>query len=119
MCLVKKQGLNQILKELYKIDNLYPNIGVQEVAEKIENWRCETCKMWEVLKYNKLDSGVDVKTKKAMFYIEKYALSHSMELADALVGASAVIKQMPLITGNARHYKHLPEIKIKEFQIES
>ena len=54
---------------------------------------------------------------KAMFYVEQYALSHSMELADALIGASAVIKQIPLITGNEKHYKHLPEIEIQKFQI--
>ena len=56
---------------------------------------------------------------KAMFYVEQYALSHSMELANALIGASAVIKQLPLLTGNEKHYKHLPEIKIQKFQIES
>jgi len=56
---------------------------------------------------------------KAMFYIEQYTLSHSMELADALIGASAVIKQLPLLTGNEKHYKHLPEIKIQKFQVES
>lgn len=54
---------------------------------------------------------------KAMFYVEQYSLSHSMELADALIGASAVIKQLPLITGNEKHYKHLPEIKIQKFQV--
>ena len=52
---------------------------------------------------------------KAMFFIEKYSLSHSMELADALIGATAIIKQVPLITGNEKHYRHLPEIKIKKF----
>ena len=56
---------------------------------------------------------------KAMFYVEQYALSHSMELADTLIGASAVIKQLSLLTGNEKHYKHLPEIKIKKFQVES
>ena len=56
---------------------------------------------------------------KAMFYIEQYALSHSMELADALIGATSVIKQIPLITGNEKHYKHLPEIEIQKFQIKS
>ncbi len=55
---------------------------------------------------------------KAMFYVEQYTLSHSMELADVLIGASAVIKQLPLLTGNEKHYKHLPEIKIKKFQVE-
>jgi len=56
---------------------------------------------------------------KAMFYIEQYSLSHSIELADALIGASAVLKQVPLLTGNERHYKYLPEIKILKFQVES
>ncbi|WPD24374.1 MAG: type II toxin-antitoxin system VapC family toxin [Candidatus Electrothrix scaldis] len=54
---------------------------------------------------------------KAMFYVEQYALSHSMELADALIGASAVIRQMPLVTGNEKHYKHLPEIQIQKFLV--
>ncbi len=56
---------------------------------------------------------------KAMFYVEQYILSHSMELADALIGASAVIKQLPLFTGIEKHYNHLPEIKIQKFQVES
>jgi len=54
-----------------------------------------------------------------MFYIEQYALSHSMEIADALIGALAVIKQYPLMTGNEKHYKYLPEIEIQKFQIEN
>lgn len=54
---------------------------------------------------------------KAMFYVEQYSLSHSMELADALIGATAVTKQIPLATGNEKHYKHLPEIKIQKFQV--
>ena len=52
---------------------------------------------------------------RAMFFVEQYALSHSMELADALIGATAVVNQWPLITGNEKHYKHLPDIKIQRF----
>ena len=52
---------------------------------------------------------------KAMFFVEKYSLSHSMEIADALIGATAIIKQIPLITGNDKHYRHLSEIEIKKF----
>ncbi|WP_446008254.1 PIN domain-containing protein [Candidatus Electrothrix sp.] len=55
---------------------------------------------------------------KAMFYVEQYALSHSIELADALIGASAVIRQLPLITGNDKHYKHLSDIEIQKFLID-
>ncbi len=56
---------------------------------------------------------------KAMFYIEQYTLSHSMELADALIGASTVIKQSTLITGNDKRYKHLPEIRTQKFIAEN
>ena len=59
----------------------------------------------------------ELTSTKAMFYVEQYALSHSMELADALIGATAVNRQLPLITGNEKHYKHLPEIEIQKFLI--
>jgi len=57
----------------------------------------------------------DMISTKAMFFMEQYALSHSMELADALIGASAIITKMPLITGNDKHYKHLPGLESHKF----
>ncbi|MDM8522969.1 hypothetical protein QUF80_06305 [Desulfococcaceae bacterium HSG8] len=59
----------------------------------------------------------EIISTKAMFFIEQYTLSHSMELADALIGATSVIKQIPLVTGNVKHYKHLPGIKVEPFII--
>ena len=53
---------------------------------------------------------------KAMFFVEQYTLSHSMAFADALIGATAIIKQLPLISGNDKHYKHLPEINVQTFK---
>ena len=57
----------------------------------------------------------ELMSTKAMFFVEQYSLSHSMELADALIGATAIIKQIPLITGNDKHYRHLPGIEIQKF----
>ena len=57
----------------------------------------------------------DISTK-AMFYVEKHFLSHSIELADALIAATSVVNALPLITGNDKHYKILPEIEIKSFR---
>ena len=54
---------------------------------------------------------------KAMFFVEQYALSHSMELADALIGATAIVAQDKLVTGNEKHYKPLPGIDIQRFKI--
>ncbi|MCK9621968.1 MAG: type II toxin-antitoxin system VapC family toxin [Methylobacter sp.] len=53
---------------------------------------------------------------KAMFYVEQYYLSHSMQLADALIGATAVANGLDLLTGNAKHYRVLKDISIREFK---
>ena len=58
---------------------------------------------------------VEMVSTKAMFFVEQYALSHAMELADALIGATSVVHQIPLLTGNEKHYKYLPEIRIAKF----
>ncbi len=52
---------------------------------------------------------------KAMFFVEQNFLSHSIQLADSLIGASAVAYGLPIITGNDRHYKVMGDIKIKKF----
>ncbi|MBL6985953.1 MAG: type II toxin-antitoxin system VapC family toxin [Methylobacter sp.] len=52
---------------------------------------------------------------KAMFYVEQYYLSHSMQLADALISATAVANGLDLFTGNIKHYRVLKDISIKEF----
>ncbi len=51
-----------------------------------------------------------------MFYIEQYYLSHSMQLADALIGATAVTYATPIMTGNDKHYKAIKDIEIKIFR---
>ncbi len=53
---------------------------------------------------------------KAMFYVEQHFLSHSMQLADALIGATAIAYGNPVLTGNEKHYKALKDLKIKRFR---
>ena len=53
---------------------------------------------------------------KAMFYVEQHFLSHSMQLADALIGATAIAYGNPVLTGNNKHYKVLKDIEIKRFR---
>ena len=52
---------------------------------------------------------------KAMFYVEQHFLSHSMQLADALIGATAIAYGLPIITGNDKHYKVMKDLQIKKF----
>lgn len=52
---------------------------------------------------------------KAMFFVEQHFLSHSIEIADALIGASAIAYGLPILTGNDKHYKVLGDIQVKKF----
>lgn len=53
---------------------------------------------------------------KAMFFVEQHFLSHSIRLADALIGATAISHGLPILTGNDRHYKILKGLQTKKFR---
>jgi predicted nucleic acid-binding protein len=53
---------------------------------------------------------------KAMFFVEQHYLSHSIQLADALIGATAIAYGLPILTGNDKTYKILKDIQIKKFR---
>jgi hypothetical protein len=52
---------------------------------------------------------------KAMFFVEQHFLSHSLQLADALIGASAITYGLPVLTGNDKHYKVMGDIEVQKF----
>jgi len=53
---------------------------------------------------------------KAMFFVEQHYLNHSIQLADALIGATAISHGLPILTGNDKHYKILNDLQIKKFR---
>ncbi len=57
-------------------------------------------------------------TSRAMTYIEEYALSHSMALADALIAATAVERGATLLSANTKHYRFLAELQLQQFVVE-
>ena len=54
-------------------------------------------------------------SSKAMFYVEQHYLSHSMNLADALIAATAVSAGISLSTGNFKHYKIIRDLDVTKF----
>lgn len=53
---------------------------------------------------------------RASIYMEEYVLADSMSMADALIAATAIEATLPLISGNAKHYKAIQELDIKRFR---
>ena len=58
-------------------------------------------------------------SSRAVFYIQEYALSHAMYLADALIAATVVQMGETLLTANDKHYKFIPNIQYKKFEPEN
>lgn len=53
---------------------------------------------------------------KAMFYIERHFLSHSLQLADALIAITALANGLTIVTANDKHFKMIKEVNIKKFR---
>jgi len=57
----------------------------------------------------------DISTK-AMFFIERHFLSHSLEIADSLIASTAIVNALPLLTGNDKHYKVINDLELIKFR---
>lgn len=53
---------------------------------------------------------------KAMFFVEQHFLSHSVQIADALIGATALVHALPILTGNDKHYKAMKGLELLKFR---
>jgi hypothetical protein len=53
---------------------------------------------------------------RAMYWSEEFTLSHGLELADALIAATADTHGLTLFTANAKDYRYLPGLSLKIFK---
>lgn len=48
--------------------------------------------------------------------VEKYALSHSLQMADALIAATAISHSLPLLTANVKHFSAVAGLRVQVFK---
>lgn len=53
---------------------------------------------------------------RASIYVEEYALSHAIGMADALVAATAVEANHALLSANTKHFSCVNELQLKAFR---
>jgi predicted nucleic acid-binding protein len=68
----------------------------------------------QLLEFRTLDLSSAIGTHAAL-YVESFAQSHGVQLADALIAATAAEHGAPLVTGNAKHLKMLPRLEVVAF----
>lgn len=54
--------------------------------------------------------------KRASIYIEEYALKHGIQMADALIAATAIENGSELCTSNYKHFKCIEDLSLKTFK---
>jgi predicted nucleic acid-binding protein len=77
---------------------------LRALRRALKNWKAEIIYINEEI------------SSKAMFYVEQHYLSHSVQLADALIAATAVSYGLTLQTGNDKHYKIIKEVELEIFR---
>jgi predicted nucleic acid-binding protein len=53
---------------------------------------------------------------RALVYVEEYALAAGMRSADALIAATAVERNLELVSSNVKHFKAVTKLRLKAFR---
>lgn len=56
-------------------------------------------------------------TQRAIELMEAMTLSHGLQMGDALIAATAIAHDLPLLTGNVRHFAAIPSLLIEGFGV--
>ena len=84
--------------------------GIQNKRElsilqrQLKKWRTEIIPINEIISIY------------AMYLVENYCLSHSLELTDALIAATVLETKEFLLAANDKHFKFIPNMQIQKFR---
>ena len=96
-------------------------VSYMELAQGCRN-KTELKAMQKAFKSSENDAHPDILpitqtiSNLACTLVEKYALSHSVHMADALIAATAMTHSLPLITANNKHFSAIDGLKIQVFK---
>ena len=86
-------------------------ISVMELIEGVDNKTQLQQLKKKIKNYYIVDFSKEV-SKLSYKFIEKYKLSHHLQIPDAIIGATAIINKIPLFTYNVKDFKFMPKIKL-------
>ena len=96
-------------------------VSYMELAQGCRN-KTELKAMQKAFKSSENDAQPDILpitqtiSNLACTLVEKYALSHSVHMADALIAATALEHSLPLLTGNGKYFKVVDGLQVVIFK---
>jgi len=95
-------GLEQVALSVITVMELY-----QGMSNKVELAQLKRkIRYYDVIE---MDTAI---SKLATTLVEKFKLSHGLQIPDAIIGATAVIHQIPFYTYNTKDFDFIPGIKL-------
>lgn len=112
------RGRDSAAKTLSNVSNVKMSaVSYMELVQGMRNKTELNLFRQEMMQYDwKILTLTPEVTSRAMTYVEEFALSHSMMLADALIAATSVQNGETLLTGNVKHYQFLSELELEKFK---
>ena len=95
-----KLGLTEIVLSAITVMELFQGMGNKRELAQMK----KKIKFYDVIQ---IDNAI---SEKAIELIETYKLSHGLQIPDAIIGATAIIYQVPLYTYNIRDFDFLPGV---------
>ncbi len=86
-------------------------ITVMELYQGMGN-KTELARMKKDISYYDVIEIDQAASELATLLIESYRLSHGLQIPDAIIGASAVVHQLPLFTYNQKDFSFMPNIQL-------
>jgi len=100
--ILKIIGIENIAMSVVTAMELLQGMGNKKELEKMK----KTIKQYNIIDFN------DSVSKLTFEFIKSYSLSNKLQIPDAIIGATAVIYNLPLFTYNIKDFKFLPNIKL-------
>jgi predicted nucleic acid-binding protein len=90
---------------------LLSSITVMELLQGMSN-KTELLQMKKKIKYYDIIQFDEKISEKSIELIEKFRLSHYLQIPDAIIGATAIIHQIELHTYNTKDFKFMPNLHL-------
>lgn len=90
---------------------LIPSVSVMELFRGMQNKKEMTEMQKKINSYNVLHFNEDV-SKNAVEIINKFKLSHNIQIPDALIAAMSIVYNLELFTYNKKDFKFISGIKL-------